>query len=291
MIIDDYDMAISHVIRGDDHINNTPRQINMLQALGADIPVYAHLPMILGSDGKCMSKRHGAMSVMQYRDDGFLPDALVNYLIRLGWSSGDQEMFSREEMIQRFELNAINKGAASFNLDKLLWFNQQYLKTSDAGQVAEQLAWQFDNMQIDTTSGPTLKDVVTCQAERCKTLVEMAEKSQFFYQSVDEYDAKAVKKFLTIDILPAITDMRDQFASLMDWSAPAIHDIIKNTAESYDFKLGKLAQPLRIFLTGGTVSPPIDATLELLGQSRVLERLEKGIAYIFTPKLTNKSNF
>lgn len=180
VVVDDWDMKITHVIRGDDHINNTPRQINILRALDATVPLYAHVPMILGDDGKRLSKRHGATGVMQYREQGFLPEALLNYLVRLGWSHGDQEIFSREEMIKYFEISAIHKSPAAFNTEKLLWLNQHYIKHSDPQQVAKELAWHMQNLAIDTSKGPALTDLIAIQADRVKTLREMAEKSRYF---------------------------------------------------------------------------------------------------------------
>ncbi|MBL4852529.1 MAG: glutamate--tRNA ligase, partial [Gammaproteobacteria bacterium] len=181
VVVDDADMGITHVVRGDDHINNTPRQINILKALNADVPHYAHLPMILGDDGKRLSKRHGAVSVMQYRDDGYLPDALLNYLVRLGWSHGDQEVFSKDEMVELFDLTSVSKSAAAFNTSKLQWFNQHYIKAGDLDDTAERLAFHFKQQGIDTSAGPALIDLVAAQRERAKTLLEMAENSRFFF--------------------------------------------------------------------------------------------------------------
>jgi glutamyl-tRNA synthetase len=272
VVVDDWDMKITHVIRGDDHINNTPRQINILQALGATPPQYAHVPMILGSDGKRLSKRHGAVSVMQYREDGFLPEALLNYLVRLGWSHGDQEIFSRAEMIQLFEIRGINRAPAAFNTEKLLWLNQHYLKTSDPQYVAKELAWHMEKLGVDVSKGPDLSEVVKVQAERAKTLVEMAEKSRIFYEDLN-YDADAVAKNLTPDIKPALAEVCSGLANLTDWNKEAIHQVIVDTAEKLGLKLGKIAQPIRVAVTGNTTSPSIDVTLLLLGKEKVVERL------------------
>lgn len=272
VVVDDWDMAITHVIRGDDHINNTPRQINILKTLGASIPAYAHVPMILGSDGKRLSKRHGAVSVMQYREDGFLPDALLNYLVRLGWSHGDQEIFSREEMIHLFEIHDINKSPAAFNVEKLLWLNQHYLKTMDPALVAKELQWHFTKLGIDIKKGPALTDIIKLYQERAKTLKEMAEKSRFFYEEVKPNE-QAVAKNITPDILPALTELKQNLSQLSAWEKEAIHEVITKTAENLNLKLGKIAQPLRVVLTGDTVSPPIDSTLYLLGREKVLARL------------------
>ncbi len=273
VVVDDYDMQITHVIRGDDHLNNTPRQINMLLALNAKLPLYAHVPMILGTDGKKLSKRHGAVSVMQYRDDGFLPDALLNYLVRLGWSHGDQEIFSRDEMIQFFDIKDLNKSAAAFNLEKLLWLNQHYIKTVDAKIIAEHLTWHMQEQGIDITQGPPLTEIVLIQRERAKTLKEMAEKSRYFYE--DKIDIAAIKPEIPPDILPVLKKLHEKLSALQDWSAVSIHSVINASAEEAGLKMGKIAQPLRLIITGGSVSPPIDATLQLIGKQRVLERLSK----------------
>lgn len=273
VVVDDWDMKITHVIRGDDHINNTPRQINILRALGAIPPLYAHVSMILGSDGKRLSKRHGAVSVMQYRDEGFLPEALLNYLVRLGWSYGDQEVFSIPELIKLFDIRGINRAPAAFNPEKLLWLNQYYIKACDPAHVAKELKWHMDKLGIDTTNGPALVEVVKAQAERAKTLKEMAEKSQIFYTDI-QYNDEAVKKNLTTDILPALKDIREGLANLNEWNKEFIHQVIVGTAEKLGLKMGKIAQPVRVAVTGDTISPPIDVTLFLLGNKRVIERLD-----------------
>lgn len=274
VVVDDLDMHITHVIRGDDHVNNTPRQINILHALGATPPLYAHVPMILGSDGKRLSKRHGAVSVMQYREDGFLPEALLNYLVRLGWSHGDQEIFSLDEMIQYFEIQDINNSPAAFNTEKLLWLNQHYIKTSDPERVAKELAWHMQRLQIDTSKGPALADVVKAQAERAKTLREMAEKSHYFYVDNIVYNPESVNKHITQDVKPVLAEIRNSLANLSDWSQQAIHQVIANATEKSGFKMGKIAQPVRVAVTGDTVSPSIDVTLYLLGRERVVDRLD-----------------
>lgn len=193
VVVDDWDMAITHVIRGEDHINNTPRQINILKALNAPVPVYAHVSMINGDDGKKLSKRHGAVSVMQYRDDGYLPEALLNYLVRLGWSHGDQEIFTREEMIEFFSLGAVSKSASAFNTDKLLWLNHHYINTLPAEYVATHLQWHIEQENIDTRNGPQLAELVKLLGERCKTLKEMAQSCRYFYEEFAKFDADAAK--------------------------------------------------------------------------------------------------
>jgi glutamyl-tRNA synthetase len=273
VVVDDWDMKITHVIRGDDHINNTPRQINILRALGATPPLYAHVPMILGSDGKRLSKRHGAVSVLQYREDGYLPEALLNYLARLGWSYGDQEIFSISELIEYFDIKDINRAPAAFNQEKLLWLNQHYMKNSDPEHVARELLWHMEQLGIDIKHGPPLTEIIKVQAERTKTLREMAERSRYFYESVVLTDE--MKAHITPEILPALIMVSDRLANLPEWTKEGIHEILASTAEIHGLKLGKLAQPVRIVVTGGTVSPPIDVTMVLIGRERVLERLKR----------------
>jgi glutamyl-tRNA synthetase len=279
VVVDDADMAITHVIRGDDHLTNTPRQINILKALGVTPPAYAHVPMILGADGSRLSKRHGAVSVLQYREMGYLPEALINYLVRLGWSHGDQEIFSREELIRLFDIGKVNKSASTFNPDKLLWLNQHYLKTLPADVVAERLQWHMTRLGIDTAQGPALTAVVEAFRERAKTLVEMAEGARIFYQAEVEHDPQAVTKHLTGEIKPALEMLAQRLAQLPQWQPAELHQAIVETAEHFGLKLGKLAQPLRVALTGSTVSPPIDVTLALLGRERSLARLQGALAH------------
>lgn len=276
VVVDDWDMKITHVIRGDDHINNTPRQINILRALGATPPLYAHVSMILGSDGKRLSKRHGAVGVMQFREDGFLPEALLNYLVRLGWSHGDQEIFSRAEMIEYFDIPGINKAPAAFNTEKLIWLNQHYIKTSPAEHVAKELQWHLEKIGVDITQGPALVDVVRAQADRAKTIKEMAEKSRIFYMPV-QYNEEAVQKNLTVEIAPALAEIRTALSALTTWEKEPIHQAIADTAEKLGLKLGKVAQPLRVAVTGDTVSPSIDVTLLLFGKKEALSRLDAAL--------------
>ena len=280
VVVDDWDMTITHVIRGNDHLNNTPRQMNMLAALGAPIPVYAHLPMINGSDGKKLSKRHGAVSVMQYRDDGYLPEALLNYLVRLGWSHGDEEIFSRETMMAHFNLEAINKSPATFDYDKLNWLNQHYQKTLPAEQVAQALGWHMEALGINTHEGPSLAALVTAQRERCKTLKAMAMNSRYFYEPVKAYDEKAANKHLTLEALPLLRYLQTQLAAVTPWEQSSLNDVVKRASEQLSVKMGQLAQPLRVALTGNTVSPSIDVTLALMGQETVSERIAQAITFI-----------
>lgn len=275
VVVDDWDMGITQVIRGDDHINNTPRQLNLFQALGATPPQYAHVPMILGEDGQRLSKRHGAVSVMQYRDMGYLPEALLNYLVRLGWSHGDQEIFSRAEMIEYFEIADVNKAAAAFNPEKLLWLNQHYLKTLPPAQVAPHLLWHFQQQGLNPANGPDLVELVTVQAERVKTLAELVAVSRYFYEEISHYDEKAAQKHLRPAILQPLQSVRDRWAALTQWTPAAIHETLQATLDEYHLGFGKLAQPLRVALTGNASSPSIDATAYLLGQARTLARLQR----------------
>ncbi len=280
VLIDDMDMGVTHVIRGDDHLNNTPRQINILKALGAEPPIYAHAPMILGDDGKRLSKRHGAVSVMQYRDDGFLPEALLNYLVRLGWSHGDQEVFSLDEMIELFDIKNVNSAASAFNTDKLLWLNQQYIINSDPAHIAHHLSWHMGEQGIDPCNGPELVEVVKALQERSKTLVEMAASSQCFYRETNELDETAAKKHLRPVVEEPLAALKDRFEALSAWKQEDIHQCIIDVAESFEMKLGKIGQPLRVAVTGGSTSPPIDVTVALLGKERVLKSLQKALKYI-----------
>jgi glutamyl-tRNA synthetase len=278
VVVDDMDMQITHVIRGDDHLNNTPRQLNMLLALGARPPVYAHLPMILGADGAKLSKRHGAVSVLQYRDEGFLPEAVLNYLVRLGWSHGDQEFFSIEEMVQLFDITDVNKSASAFNVDKLTWLNQQHMMRAPATRIVPVLRWHLEREGIQTANEAQLEQIILSQRERAKTVREMALNSVFFFRAPTAYDEKAVRKHVTADVLVLLAEATTELEQLAEWSAPAIHQVISGFAAAKGISLGKLAQPLRLAVCGGTVSPPIDATLAILGKSESLARLARARA-------------
>ncbi|MFU8790299.1 MAG: glutamate--tRNA ligase [Methylobacter sp.] len=280
VVVDDMDMEVSHVIRGDDHVNNTPRQMNILKALGAKVPKYAHLPMILGADGARLSKRHGAVSVMQFRDDGYLPEALLNYLVRLGWSHGDQEVFSIDEMVEHFALENVNVSASAFNTEKLLWLNHHYIMNSDPAHVARHLSWHMGELGIDPSDGSSLVDMVKAQRERCKTLVEIAAASVYFYKDFDKYDEKAAKKNLTPAAADVLARLHDEFAEISDWNGEALHQVVLDLAETLALGLGKVAQPLRVAVCGSAVSPAIDITLSLLGKEKTLARIKRAIAYI-----------
>ncbi|ART79914.1 glutamate--tRNA ligase [Oceanisphaera avium] len=280
VVVDDWDMEISHVVRGEDHINNTPRQINIYQALGAPVPEFAHVSMILGDDGAKLSKRHGAVSVMQYRDDGYLPQALLNYLVRLGWSHGDQEIFSLDEMIELFSLDGIGKSASAFNTDKLLWLNQHYLKTSPAEEVASYLVWHMQDQQIELSKGPALAEVVTLYAERCHTLKEMAEQSRYLFEDFSEFEENAAKKHLRPVAAEVLARVRDKLAALTDWQASFIHEQINATASELELGMGKVGMPLRVAVTGAGQSPGIDGVIALLSKEQVLARIDMALAFI-----------
>jgi glutamyl-tRNA synthetase len=226
VVVDDYDMKVTHVIRGDDHINNTPRQINMLKALGVEPPLYAHVPMILGPDGAKLSKRHGAVSVLQYRDDGFLPEALLNYLGRLGWSHGDQEIFTLEEMTALFDIHDVNKSASALNLDKMLWTNQQHIVRSTPEHLAQYLKPQLEALGLVVDDMAKVAAVAKAQQERAKTLKEMAANSVFFFRDVTAYDPKAASRNLCAETAPILSAVKEKFAALADWQAPDVHAAI-----------------------------------------------------------------
>jgi glutamyl-tRNA synthetase len=282
VVVDDMDMNITHVIRGDDHLNNTPRQINMLKALGATPPVYAHVPMILGADGAKLSKRHGAVSVLQYRDEGYLPEALLNYLVRLGWSHGDQEVFTMEEMIAAFDIADVNKAASAFNPDKLLWLNQQHILRATPERLADFLVPQLAAMGIEVSDRQKLVAVAKAQQQRARTMKEMAQSSTFFFIEPPWYEEKAAKKHLTAEGAVALRAVQGALSSVQPWTAAGIHAAVEAVAGQLGVGLGKIAQPIRVAVSGTTVSPPIDVTLEILGPEVTLSRIEKAIVYAST---------
>jgi glutamyl-tRNA synthetase len=275
VVVDDSDMGVTHVIRGDDHINNTPRQMNMLAAMGVTPPVYAHVPMILGPDGAKLSKRHGAVSVLQYEEEGYLPDALLNYLVRLGWSHGDQEIFTREEMIALFDIGDVNKAASAFNPEKLLWLNQQHLMRATPASVVPYFAAHLQRLGLPTDDVALIEGVIVAQRERTKTLKEMALASRFFFTDAIEFDPKATAKHLTPETFAYLKNLRARLAAIPGWDAAAIHEVLTALATELDVGLGKIAQPVRVAVSGGTISPPIDQTLALLGRERTLARLDR----------------
>jgi len=280
VVVDDMDMGVTHVIRGDDHLNNTPRQMNMLLALGSTPPAYAHVPMILGPDGAKLSKRHGAVSVLEYKEEGFLPDALLNYLVRLGWSHGDQEVFTREEMIAAFDIRDVNKAASAFNNEKLLWLNQQHMVRAAPSAVVPHLRYQLERLGLKCDDDAMLEGLIVAMRERAKTLKEMAQNSRFFFTDAIEMDPKAVAKHLGSDAAEGLREVQKRLGALTEWTAPAIHDALNALATEKGVGLGKIVQPVRVAISGGTVSPPIDATLALLGRERTLARIGAALARI-----------
>jgi glutamyl-tRNA synthetase len=275
VVVDDMEMGITHVIRGDDHLNNTPRQINMLRALDASVPIYAHVPMILGPDGAKLSKRHGAVSVLQYQEEGYLPEALLNYLVRLGWAHGDQEVFTREEMIAAFDIHQVRKAAAAFNPDKLLWLNQQHIMRASTTLLAAGLRDQLERLGVTVAeiSVAQLEGVADAQRERARTLREMAQNSIFFFREFESFDEKAAKKHLTPDSVPLLQALRAALGNAEPWNTTTVHAAINGVADRIGVSLGKVAQPLRVAVTGGAVSPPIDVTVALLGAERTQARI------------------
>ncbi|HEY9545233.1 MAG TPA: glutamate--tRNA ligase [Solimonas sp.] len=280
VVVDDWDMGVTHVIRGDDHVNNTPRQINILKALGATLPEYAHVSMILGADGAKLSKRHGALGVMEYRAMGFMPEAMLNYLVRLGWSHGDQEMFTRQEMIEKFDFDHVSPSPARFDMEKAWWVNHQYLKITDPAIIAPEFDWHLRRIGVDPANGPDLSPVIEQQRERCRSLVEMAEKSKFLFAELDGYSDKDAAKHLTADGATVFEELAVALEALPEWTAPALHAAVNGFAEGKGLALGKVAQPIRVAVVGMAISPPIDQTLLLLGRDRTLARLKAAVAYV-----------
>ena len=274
VVVDDLDMKITDVIRGDDHVNNTPRQINIYKALGVTVPYFSHMPMILDPEGAKLSKRHGAANVMQYRDDGYLPHALLNYLVRLGWSHGDQEIFSIPEMIQLFKIEDVNSKASRLDPTKLNWINSHYLKTDAPEDVAKHLQWHIDQAGFDLSKGPALADVVIALRDRVNTLKEMAERAAVWYQPLTHYDEAAVaKQFVPAALLPLQT-VRAELANLSEWSPVAIHAAMQSTGEKLGVGLGKIGPALRVAITGTQTSPSIDHTVYLAGRDEALKRID-----------------
>ncbi len=289
VIIDDYDMQITHVIRGDDHLNNTPRQMNMLAAMGAEPPVYAHLPMILGPDGAKLSKRHGAVDIRDYREQGYLPEAMLNYLVRLGWSYGDQEVFSVEEMVKLFDIDDVNQSASSFNPEKLLWLNQQHIIGAPVERIGELLRPYLAEAGLNAEDGPPAADVALGFRERAETLRHMAESARYCFEDFEAIDAKSAKKHLRPVILEPLAAVRERLAELGDWTRERIDEAVKDIAARFELNLGKLGQPIRVAVTGGPVSPPIDTTVWLVGQERALARLDRALELIRERAAANPS--
>jgi len=284
VVVDDVDMNITHVIRGDDHLNNTPKQIHIYNALGYEVPLFAHLPMILGADKTRLSKRHGAVSVMAYKEMGYLPDALVNYLVRLGWSYGDQEIFTRDELIQYFSFDKVGKSAAVFNPEKLLWLNSQYIINSSAEELAEMVVPFLIKEKVisegQTLDKEWLSKAIDTQKERSRTLIELANSLRYYISEDVEYNEKAKIKFLNEKSLPYLIELKDSLVSISDFSALEIEKVFTSIIEKHGIKLGNLAQPVRVAMTGRTESPGIFEVIEIAGKEKTLKRLEKAIKTI-----------
>ena len=280
VIVDDYDMGITHVIRGDDHLNNTPRQMNMLAALGAEPPEYAHLPMILGADRAKLSKRHGAVDIRDYEEQGYLPAAMLNYLVRLGWSHGDQEIFSVGEMISVFDIADVNQSASSFNPEKLRWINQQHIMAKPAKELGQALLPYLLKAGLDPARGPNPSDVAAAFHERAETLTQMAASARYCYENFTVIEANAAKKNLRPVVLEPLQAVRERLAALPEWTKEGIAAAIEETAASFNLNLGKIGQPIRVAVTGGAVSPPIDVTVWLVGQERTIRRLDRALELI-----------
>ena len=278
VVVDDMDMGITHVIRGDDHINNTPRQINILRALGAELPKYGHVPMILGQDGARLSKRHGAVSVMQYRDEGYLPEALLNYLVRLGWSHGDQELFTQQELLDLFRIEDVSRAPSAFNPEKLLWVNQEKIKQLSAAELLRKSAWYFEQAGIEVESTPESVAVIDLIQERCKTLLDVVTQSKWYFCPVSDYDPAAVKKWVKPGTGDILSTLIDKLSGVSGWTAENIQTCVQQTVDAHEVGFAKVAQPVRIAVTGGTNSPSIDATLAILGYEETLKRLRAGLA-------------
>ena len=276
VVVDDWDMGITHVIRGDDHVNNTPRQINILKALGATVPQYAHLSMILGDDGTKLSKRHGAVSVMQYDEDGYLPEAVINYLARLGWSHGDEEIFSVEQFCAWFDLDHITPSAAQFNTEKLNWVNQHYLKLADNARLAALVRPRLAARGVTVGDAPVLESIVALYKERVATLNELADAAEVFY--IDLHPAKELLDAqLSAEAIPALRELAERFKEV-PWEAPAVGAAIKEIIGKHGLKMPKLAMPLRVMLVGQTHTPSVDAVITLFPRETVLSRMKRNLA-------------
>jgi glutamyl-tRNA synthetase len=271
--VDDWDMRITHVIRGDDHVNNTPRQINILQALGAPLPQYGHVPMILGADGEKLSKRHGAVSVMEYPAQGFLPEAMINYLARLGWSHGDDEIFTTEQLCQWFDLHHLSKSPAQFNPEKLAWINNHYIKQADNARLETLVRPLMEKEGAQFDGAPDLQAVIALMKERANTINEIASAAMLFYRQ-PEPDAALLAQHVTDAVKPALAQLAQQLQSV-EWNKAALAATLKEVLAAHKLKMPQLAMPLRLMITGQLQTPAIDAVLELFGRETVLARLAK----------------
>jgi glutamyl-tRNA synthetase len=280
VVVDDADMGITHVIRGDDHINNTPRQINIYQALGEQVPEFAHVPMILGDDGARLSKRHGAVSVMQYAEDGYLPEAVLNYLVRLGWSHGDQELFSKQEMIDLFDLGGVNKAPSAFNTTKLKWINQQYLQQADSGRLAELLQQRLQVLAVAPAEDLDLAAVVDMFKDRAQTINELADMSLFLLQPLTGYDEKAEAKAFKESAIEALQAVIIKCTAIEDWAGADLHQLIADVVSELEVGFGKVGMPVRMALSGQAQGPANDAIMQLLGKTESINRLQQALSHV-----------
>ena len=282
VVVDDHDMEIECVIRGDDHINNTPKQINLYEAMDWPIPKFAHVPMILGSDGSRLSKRHGALNLLSYRDQGLLPHALLNYIVRLGWSNGDQEIFSVDEMIKLFELSGINNSPASFNQEKLEWINQSHIKTTEVKELVSNLKWHLDQLSIEIDNGPNINEVVDALRDRSKSLVDMAQSCIMFYKDFNEFDSAQASKVFNSESKLVLVELITKLNDIDSWTAENIHSIIKSICETNGIGFGKVGQPFRLAISGDGKAGSVHISAQLVGKTRTLSRIKMAIDYIDT---------
>jgi glutamyl-tRNA synthetase len=280
VVIDDADMGITHVIRGDDHINNTPRQINIYQALGESVPEFAHVPMILGDDGARLSKRHGAVSVMQYAEDGYLPEAVLNYLVRLGWSNGDQELFSKAEMVELFDLSGVNKAPSAFNTTKLNWINQQYMQQADSARLADLLAQRLNALNVETNGSVDLSAIVEMFKERAHTINELAVMGLFLLQPLTGYDEKAEAKAFKESAIEPLKAVIVKCQAITDWAGADLHQLIADVVAELEVGFGKVGMPVRLALSGQAQGPANDEIMRVLGKKESINRLEQALVYL-----------
>jgi len=286
VVIDDITMSINTVIRGDDHLINTPKQMLIYEALGVEMPVFGHVPMVLGSDKARLSKRHGAMSVGEYKNMGFLPDAMINYLVRLGWSHGDQEFFKRDELIEKFDLEHLGRSASMFDTKKLTALNSKHIQDKTPEELADHLLFHLKNLGIDAQNDKFTQSVIETLQPRSKTLVDMAQAAEFYYKDEIEFNEKAARKFLTLDILEMLEKAVLYIEDIKEYTQEELENIFKQIMEETDLKFGKIAQPLRVALTGTTTSPGIFEMLLALGKEKTVQRIKRAILFIKDIPLT-----
>jgi glutamyl-tRNA synthetase len=281
VVVDDHNMGINLVIRGEDHLSNTPRQIQLFEALAWDVPDYAHMPLLHGEDGAKLSKRHGAVSVLSFRDDGFLASAVNNYLVRLGWSHGDQEIFTQSEMEKLFDICEVGRSAAIFNSDKLLWINSHHIMDAEPEELLEDLIYQLQRIEIEGVDRARLLEIIPEFQERSKTMVEMAQKVSFlFVDKLPAYEPSAAKKHMKIAAIGPLTELTNRLDNSPEWSLESIEKVFKSTLDAFEIKMGKLAQPVRVALTATATSPGIYETLFMLGRNKTISRLQAGVVFL-----------